>query len=80
MTDTSPEMAALYRTLLLSRTGEERMKMGSDMFDFVRQVILSSLPPGLSELEIKRRLCERLYGKEVDVEAFIASLGKRAEG
>jgi hypothetical protein len=35
---------------------------------------MASFPPGLSEIEIKRRLCERFYGDEVDVEAFVESL------
>jgi len=37
-------------------------------------MILASFPPGLSEIETKRRLCERLYGDEVDVNAFVESL------
>ena len=48
--------------------------MGSRMFDAARAMILASFPPGLSEHEIKGRLCERLYGDEVDVEAFVANL------
>jgi len=46
------------------------------MFDAARAIILSSLPSGISELETKRQLCSRLYGNEVDVAAFIASLTK----
>ena len=37
-------------------------------------MILASFPSGLGEFEIKRRLCERLYGDEVNVEAFLAHL------
>ena len=44
------------------------------MFDEERARILASFPEGLSEIEIKRRLCERLYGDEVDVEAFVQHL------
>jgi hypothetical protein len=32
------------------------------------------MPPGLSELEIRIRLCERLYGGEVDLAAFARRL------
>jgi hypothetical protein len=71
MNDTSPEIAALVRTRLLERSGAERVLMGSQMFDTARAMVLASFPPGLSEIEIKRRLCERLYGSEVDVEDFI---------
>jgi hypothetical protein len=44
------------------------------MFDFARAMALASFPGGLSELEIKSRLCERLYGNEVDVQAFVEHL------
>ena len=74
MNDTSPNIAAIFREHLLSRPGAERLVMGSRMFDVARTIALASFPPGLSETETKRRLCERLYGNEVDVEAYIAHL------
>lgn len=74
MNDTSPEVAALVRERLLARSGAERLLMGSRMFDAARAMVLASFPSGLSEIEIKRRLCERLYGNEVDVEALVGHL------
>lgn len=74
MNDTSPEIAALVRERLLARTGAERVLMGSRMFDAARAMVLASFPSGLSEIEIKRLLCERLYGNEVDVAAFVEHL------
>ncbi len=78
MNDTSPEIAKLVREMMLARSGEERMLMGSQMFEVARTMILASFPPGLSDIETKRRLCERLYGDEVDVEGFVAYLEARA--
>ena len=74
MNDTSPEIADLVREMLMARSGAERVLMSSRMFDSARAMILASFPPGLSNLEMKRRLCERLYGDEVQVEAFLAHL------
>ena len=74
MNDTTPEIARMVRERLLARSGAERVKMGNQMFLMARTMILASFPPGLSDIEIKRRLCERLYGNEVDVEGFIAHL------
>lgn len=74
MNDTPPNIAAIVRERLLSRTGAERVLMGSRMFDVARTIVLASFPPGLSEIETKRELCERLYGGEVNVEAFIEHL------
>lgn len=74
MNDTTPEIAAIVREQLLSRSGAERVVMGSRMFDVARTIALASFPPDLSEIETKRRLCERLYGNEVNVEAYIEHL------
>lgn len=52
-------------------TPEQRMQIASSMFDTARILVLSSFPPGLNEVETKRRFCERLYGNEIDVDAFI---------
>jgi hypothetical protein len=70
MDDTLPEIAAMVRRMLLARTGAERLEMGSQMFEVARTMVVASLPPGLSDLEIKRRLCERLYGNQVNLAAF----------
>jgi hypothetical protein len=76
MTDTSPEIEKKYREMLMSRSNSERFMMGIRMFDVARSIVLSSFPPNLSDLEKKRRLCERFYGDEVDVEAFMTHLAK----
>ncbi len=60
MSDTDPEIANMVQEQLLAGSGTERIKMGSQMFLLARQMILASFPPGLSDIEIKRRLCERL--------------------
>ena len=74
MNDTTPEIAEIMRQRLLARSGAERVLMGSRMFDAARAMVMASFPPGLDEIEIKRRLCERFYGNEVSVEAFIEHL------
>jgi len=74
MNDTTPDIATIFRKRLLARPGAERVVMGSRMFDVARTIALASFPPGLSEIEIKRRLCQRLYGNEVNVEAYIEHL------
>ena len=70
MNDTDPEIEQLVRRRLLERSGEERVLMGSQMFDLAKAMILASFPPGLTPLEIKVRLCERLYGNEIDLDAL----------
>jgi len=77
--DTPREIAQMVREKLMACPGAERVMMGSRMFEAARTMILASFPAGLSEVEIRRRLCERLYGGEVKVEAFIQSLLKARE-
>jgi hypothetical protein len=74
MNDTDPQIAELVRGRLLERSGAERVMMGSRMFEVAKAMVLASLPKGLSEIEVKARLCERLYGDEVDVKAFVQHL------
>ena len=74
MNDTPRVIAEIVRGKLLARSGAERVLMGSRMFDAARAMVLASFPRGLSEIEIKRRLCERFYGDEVDVDAFVEHL------
>ena len=77
MNDTPPEIAELVRKKLMERSGSERVLMGSRMLDMARAMVLASFPPGLSEIEVKRRLCERFYGDEVDVDKFVEYLRSR---
>ena len=74
MNDTDPQIAELVRRRLLERSGVERILMGSRMFDVAKAMVLASFPEGLTEIEIKARLCERFYGDEIDVSAFLQHL------
>jgi hypothetical protein len=79
MKDTTTEIQHLLRERLLMRSGTERVQMGSDMFEVARAMTIASFPSGLSKLQIKARLCERFYGNEINVEAFISHLEQRGE-
>ena len=62
MTDTPPEIAEMVRARLMARTGAERFRMGVEMFEAARRMVLASLPANLSESERRSRLFERIYG------------------
>ena len=62
MTDTPPEIAEMVRARLMKLSGEERIRMGVEMFEAARRMVLASLPVGLPETERKCRLFERIYG------------------
>ena len=61
--DTPPEVAELVRARLMALSGAERFRMGVQMFDAARRMVLASLPADLTESERKRQLFQRLYGE-----------------
>ncbi len=63
MTDTTPEIAEMVRARLMAKTGPERFRIGVEMFEAARRMVLASLPGDLPEPERKRQLFERLYGE-----------------
>ena len=70
MNDTSPEIEALLEARYAAMTGSERALIAMQMFETAQQIVLSSLDPGLSEIERKRELCRRFYGDELAQAAF----------
>jgi len=68
--DTAPEIAEMVRNRLMEYSGAERMMMASRMFDAARAMALASFPSGLSDIDLKSMLCQRLYGQEIDQAGF----------
>jgi hypothetical protein len=75
MDDTDPELKELVRARLMQLSCEERFIRGALMFDAAREMVLASLPRGLSEVELKKTLYERIYGRalEADIERSSAA-------
>jgi len=63
--DTTPEVARLFHDLMMKRSGEERLRMGSEMFDAAREIVVSSLAKG-SASSLRVRLFLRLYGSDFE--------------
>jgi len=70
MNDTSPETEAFLRARYAAMSGSERALMALQMFETAQQIVLSSLPSGLSEVERRHELCRRFYGDELARAAF----------
>ena len=64
--DTPHEVERLYRETLMKRSNQERFMMGIRMCDAARAMVLTSLPEGLSESEIRVQLFLRYYGNDFD--------------
>jgi hypothetical protein len=61
MNDTRPEAAAILLKLFKGKSGEERIKIASSMFDTAKKLVLDSLPKHLSKKEIRQQLFLRFY-------------------
>jgi len=69
MNDTPKEVQDLFRTLLMQRSGAERLIMGCDMFSTSRAIMRSSLEgKGLSETEMAVKIFVRTYGNDFSIE------------
>lgn len=76
--DTSPDMEAEYRAMLLSRPGAERLAMASSMFDSVREMAERSIInafPHIDRRELRRRLFYRIYRDDFPPEEAERILG-----
>jgi len=82
VTDTPPEVMARYRAMLLARSPEERLKMGSSMSATARALVRASVlarDPHASPAALRRALFLRLYGDEFEAaerERILAWLGR----
>jgi len=66
MSDAPESIRAMVRNQIMARSGEERFVMGAQMFEAAVEMVKASLPRDLSPTERKRRLFERIYGKELN--------------
>lgn len=69
MKDTSIAMEARYREMLLSRPGEERLKMGCSMHSTARALVRASAlqaDPTASPSSLNKFVFLRFYGQDFD--------------
>lgn len=67
MRDTPNEILKKQREILISKTPQERFKIGLDLIDFGRDTIRQSIlfeNPDISERELKRRVFKRCYAND----------------
>lgn len=68
MNDTPQEMGKRYHDMLMRRSGEERLKMGCEMFDAAKAIVKSSIlneNSRLTESELKEKIFLRFYGLDL---------------
>lgn len=66
--DTPEHVEDSVRTMMMERTGAERMAMGCSMYDAAKAMARASLAH-LPEQDVRIQLFERFYGSEFDEKA-----------
>ncbi len=67
MSDTSPEMAARYRAMLMALTPGQRLEMVGDMWDMATELSMSTID-ATTEADRREALFLRRYGRDFDEE------------
>lgn len=70
MKDTPPEIRKLQFDMMMNLGANRRIELASEMFMAARSMMLASMPPGLSEKEVKRRLYRKTYGEDLPPDFF----------
>lgn len=65
MNDTSPEIEARYREMLMARSGGERMRMASDMYATAVRLVYASITE-TDPVERRVAFFLRMYGADFD--------------
>ena len=63
--DTPDKIQRKFRSMLLKRSGEDRLKMGCSMHAAARALVLASIPEK-DPMAVNRALFLRFYGGEFD--------------
>lgn len=82
MTDTTPDVQDRFDELMRQRSGSERVRMMSEMFELGKALVLSSLRemhPGSTDTEMRVLLFDRLYGNELDLERRTSVIARLRE-
>ena len=68
--DTTREMEEMQTRLWMERSVDERADMMFGMFATARQILVASLPSGLSERQVKEQVYFRTYGEHLPDDFF----------
>lgn len=68
--DTTREMEELQNRLWMERSVDERAEFMFGMFACARQMMIASLPKGLSQRQLKEQIYFRTYGQHLPDDFF----------
>ena len=68
MKDTGPEIEEIFFNMMMAKSGVERLKMGFEMYEMARKMVIASIKEensGISDKEMKISLLNRFYGDDL---------------
>ncbi len=71
MKDTNPEIEEKFFNLIMTKSGAERLKMGFEMYEMSRKIVIASIlqdNPEISKKELRVSLFKRFYGNDLSTE------------
>lgn len=71
MKDTNPAIEEMFFNMMMARNGVERLRMGFEMYEMARKIVISSIlkdNPEISEREMKIFLFNRFYENDLSPE------------
>ena len=74
MNDTSHGMETRFRTMMMKKSGQERMKMGFSMFNTARKQVVASIKmknPDAGDNKIRKEIFLRFYGSDFSPEESV---------
>jgi hypothetical protein len=65
MTDTDPRIEQLFIRMIMSKTGEERLRMGFEMYDTARKFVAASISAPEGSADFLQALFLRFYDTDL---------------
>jgi len=65
MTDTDPRIEQLFTQMIMSKTGEERLRMGFEMYETARKFVEASILAPAGSVDFLQALFLRFYGTDL---------------
>lgn len=74
MNDTTESVDRHFRAMLMTKSGAERLQMGSGMFDSARSMMLASFAKDVTPQELRQLILTRTYPELINPPRPIAPL------
>lgn len=71
MDDTNKKVRDIYQTMMMKKTGFDRLMISFSMFDFSKKIAMASIldsMPNLAKNELKQKIFLKFYGSDYSIQ------------